>query len=115
MGQLVVFIGSSAEARNRAEDLQALLQDAGAQTIPWWRADVFPAGVSFLQSLQNAVSKTNAALLVISEDDKVESRDMAGWAPRDNVLFEYGLFTGSHKPTRTAMAVLGNPKLPTDL
>lgn len=55
--------------------------------------------------------------MVLSPDDDVESRSAKAQAPRDNVVFELGLFIGALGPERTYMVrpVGVDLKLPTDL
>ncbi|MFJ2521360.1 TIR domain-containing protein [Cellulosimicrobium cellulans] len=54
----------------------------------------FGASRTTLQSLVEEAKKSDFAVLVLSADDMVESRHVVGKAPRDNVVFELGLFMG---------------------
>ena len=114
---LRIFIGSSNEAREKAEILQELLYEQGSDIQPrgWWSDGVFPVGYSFIESLRLVMKSTDAALLLATEDDKTFTRGTEVMTPRDNIHVEYGMSIEAHGPERTALAVLGNPKLPTDL
>jgi hypothetical protein len=114
---LRIFIGSSSEAREKAEILQELLYEQGPEIQPngWWSEGAFAVGSTFLESLRSMMKATDAALLLATEDDKTVTRGKEVLTPRDNILFEYGMSIEAHGPERTALVVLGNPKLPTDL
>ena len=63
------------------------------------------------------MSKVDFAVLLLSPDDKVISRDTTNDGPRDNIVFELGLFMGALGHSRTFMV---HPygidiKIPTDL
>jgi hypothetical protein len=55
--------------------------------------------------------------MVLGPDDDVESRSEKAQAPRDNVVFELGLFMGALGPERTYMVLPAGVdlKLPSDL
>jgi hypothetical protein len=55
---------------------------------------VFTPGVSFLQSLLNALDRFDFAVLILTPDDLLEKRDASYSSPRDNIVFELGLFMG---------------------
>jgi hypothetical protein len=114
---LRVFIGSSTEAREKAEILQELLYEQGPDIQPraWWSEGVFPVGSTFIDSLRLIMRSTDAALLLATEDDRTVTRGKEVMEPRDNIPLEYGMSIEVHGPERTALAVLGNPKLPTDV
>ena len=42
----------------------------------------------------NALDQFDFAVMILSPDDMTESRDQSYASPRDNVLFELGLFMG---------------------
>ena len=56
-------------------------------------------------------------MLVLGADDIVESRNEKLYSPRDNVIFELGLFMGALSHERTFMVVPRgcDIKIPTDL
>lgn len=86
-----LFIGSSSEALDAARALKRHLCDIADVEI--WE-DVFELGGTTLASLERQVSRSDYAVLITSPDDMVISRDTQTVAPRDNVVFEAGLFIG---------------------
>jgi Predicted nucleotide-binding protein containing TIR-like domain len=110
-----VFIGSSAEGLKIAKTLQILLDHACEVTI--WSQGVFGLSEGTLESLVNALDEYDFAILVLTADDLVTSREASITAPRDNVLFELGLFMGGLGRSRTFILYdrTSNLKLPSDL
>jgi nucleoside 2-deoxyribosyltransferase len=110
-----VFIGSSSEALQAADALfEHLEQDANVYV---WDGDIFKPSVDGLTSLMDAASQADFAVFVFSGDDISHSKQMEQLAPRDNVVFELGLFMGKLGPERTFIVVdrEDKPKIPTDL
>lgn len=89
-----VFVGSSSEASEAARAFCNALRDV-ADMIPWWDAPEFQPLLSTLESLYDAADFYDFALIILSPDDKIESRGIKGMSTRDNVLFEFGLFLGT--------------------
>jgi hypothetical protein len=89
-----VFIGSSGEARQTA---QKLLKALRKQTKPvgWWEVGQFQPGDYTLESLLKACEKADFGVFVFAGDDPGKSRRREYRFPRDNVVFEYGLFVGA--------------------
>ena len=117
MSQLKIFIGSSSETMECAQLIQELLQeiDSGIKVLGWWNDSVFEGGETHIESLFKAISKTNAAILIFAEDDRVEERGVNTWATRDNILLEYGMFAAAHGRRDVMVAKIGDPKMPRDL
>lgn len=109
-----LFIGSSTEGLEFARAARGLLnQDA---EVSLWNEGFFRLGDTFIETLINGLSRFDFALLVITPDDFERSRGVEGFSPRDNVLFELGLFMGSLGRSRTFMLhQAGAVKIPTDL
>jgi CRP/FNR family transcriptional regulator, cyclic AMP receptor protein len=82
-----------------------------------WTDGVFRASRTSVESLLATVSGSDFAVLVISPDDRVLSRGNEHEGPRDNVLFELGLFMGTIGRERTFMVKPRgiDIKIPTDL
>lgn len=87
-----VFIGSSSEGLPLAEILQ-LNMDHSADVVLWSQG-VFGLSDSTLESLVNSLPQFDFAVLVLTPDDMATIRGDAVQLPRDNVLFELGLFMG---------------------
>jgi hypothetical protein len=110
-----VFIGSSSEGLRIAKAVQVLLDQTCEVTI--WSQGVFGLSEGTLESLVSAAEQFDFAILVLTPDDFVESRGTTLTAPRDNVLFELGLFMGSLGRQRTFVVYDRTAKirLPSDL
>jgi predicted nucleotide-binding protein len=90
----VVFIGSAAENLAIPRAIQTGI--SYDPLIPQvWTDGVFRASRVPIESLATAVRNSDFAVLAFSPDDKVYSRDAESDAPRDNVVFELGLFMGA--------------------
>jgi hypothetical protein len=87
-----VFIGSSNEAARLVDALQSHLEDV-AEVKPW-KYGIFKSGESALESLMKVLKRVDFAVLILTPDDLVESRGGTRNSPRDNVIFEIGLFIG---------------------
>jgi hypothetical protein len=110
-----VFIGSSKEGVAVAREIELQLQDAAISTI--WKDGVFGPGSGTLESLMRVLEQFDFAVMVLSPDDTSESRGQSYASPRDNVLFELGLFMG-HLGSKRVFIVHEadvNLKLPSDL
>ena len=94
-----IFVGSSTEGLMIAKTFQILLDHACEVTI--WSQGVFGLGQGSLESLVQALDEFDFAVLVLTADDLVTSREASLAAPRDNVLFELGLFMGGLGRDRT--------------
>jgi CAP12/Pycsar effector protein, TIR domain len=88
-----VFIGSSSEGKEIAQRLQAELLDFCDAEL--WTQGFFPLGDSNVESLLLASAEVDYAVLVLTPDSLVQERGTEGHAPRANVIFELGLFTGA--------------------
>jgi hypothetical protein len=110
------FLGSSSEGRDVAVRLAALLDDYGIESSVWSQG-VFDVGEHVLDGLVRKAKTVDFAILVLSPDDDVESRSARSQAPRDNVIFELGLFIGALGKDRTYMVHPDGVslKLPSDL
>jgi hypothetical protein len=109
-----VFIGSSSEGSDIAETINLRLSKDCDTKL--WDAGVFGLTQAYLESLEQALADFEFAVLVITPDDVRESRGVDSRVPRDNVLFELGLFMGRLGRARTFVAC--DPKvvsLPSDL
>lgn len=111
-----VFLGSSNEAHEDEPKYASLILEVlakeGITPLPWWHSQTFPTNVGYLESLIKATTSTGAALLIATPDDKVVRRGKDQLVPRDNVMLEYGLFTGAHGRDCVAIAVIGGASLP---
>jgi Predicted nucleotide-binding protein containing TIR-like domain len=112
-----IFLGSSGQQEKLVEALTQGLQDI-ADVDPWTTA--FNPGVSTLERLVELTREVDFAAFVFAQDDwttKEVSPDAASGqaSPRDNVVFEAGLFGGALGIRRTFILHANGAKLPTDL
>ena len=112
MERPTIFIGSSSEARPTARAIKEQF-DAEAD-VDVWDEDVFQLNSSFLESLLRAASLYDFAILVFTPDDTTTSRGGTEKTPRDNVLFEHGLFIGRLGPRRAFIICEEQVKVPSD-
>jgi len=111
-----VFIMSSAEALPVARAIQNAFSHDPFLTIVWTDG-CFKVANYTLQSLEEQIDDSDFAIAIAHADDITESRGKDWPSPRDNVIFELGLFMGR---LGRARAVLMEPreekvKLPSDL
>ena len=66
-----------------------------------WTDDIFVASKTSIESLEAELIKADFAILVLAPDDRIFSRGHDSDAPRDNVIFELGLFMGALTRQRT--------------
>lgn len=111
-----IFIGSSVEALPIARELQSGLAH-DPFVAPLWTDGVFRASRDSVDSLVAAVKKVDFAVLVLTADDTLITREIEHRAPRDNCIFELGLFMGALGRDRTFIVKPRgiDIKLPSDL
>jgi hypothetical protein len=110
-----MFIGSSVEGKEVAEAIQVNLDYDVYCTV--WHQGVFGLSGGTLDTLVDNLKNFDFATLVLTADDLLTKRGQRFSAPRDNVLFELGLFMGYMGRGRTFVI---HPRqkdlaLPTDL
>jgi len=112
---LTIFVGSSSEAAAHYERVCGTLEEQG-HDVKGWKSS-FDKGEDFLSALLRIADSVDAALLIATPDDVLQSRGELSPVLRDNVLFEAGLFIGALGPLATGIVVAGSAtvKLPTDL
>ena len=87
-----VFIISSVEALEIARTIQnALAHDF---TIVLWTDGVFRASWYPIESLERQLDQSDFAIAVVQPDDMTSIRGTEVATPRDNVIFELGMFIG---------------------
>lgn len=119
MAKPLIFLGSSGK---QAKLLQALTRGLAdiAQVEPWTTS--FNPGTTTLERLLELTRQVDFAAFVFAHDDwtthdaPAPAESMPGEAsPRDNVVFEAGLFGGVLGMRRTFILHASGAKLPTDL
>ena len=109
-----IFIGSSTEGLPTARFVRQSLE-GDFDCVLWDDGSVFGLNVSYLDSLLKAGSMFDFGILVATKDDKTTSRDKGFDSPRDNVVFEFGLFMGRLGKFRTLILREEGTKLPSDI
>ncbi len=112
-----IFLGSSGQQQKLLQALTRGLQDI-ADVEPW--TSVFNPGVSTLDRLVELTREVDFAAFIFAQDDWtskgiVPDADAGQASPRDNVVFEAGLFGGALGIRRTYILHARGAKLPTDL
>jgi hypothetical protein len=110
-----VFIGSSTEGLKFARAARsALNQDA---KIRIWNEGPFSdnLGSTFIETLLKLTDEFDFAILVLTPDEQVVSRDVLSGGARDNVVFELGLFMSHLGRQRTFVLRDKGVKLLSDL
>ena len=110
-----LFIGSSQKNLRVAQVLANSLKDAARVTV--WNEGVFGLGYGFLETLVKKLEEYDFAAFILAPDDITTSKDESKLAPRDNVLFESGLFMGVLGRDRVFLVYDGSVeiKIPSDL
>lgn len=113
-----LFIGSSSEELDLANAAKKIL-DRDFEVVVWndriWDTAIFRINQNFLSDLLKASLKFDFGILIGSKDDKVEYRGTEVLQPRDNVLFELGLFLGRLGISKCAFLVEKELKILSDL
>lgn len=111
-----LFIGCSTENLPLANELQLALE-FDPVTVRVWTDDVFGASSFPLPDLERQLDRSDFGVLLLSPDDQVTSRAATSDAPRDNVVFELGLFIGALRHERTLIVQPRGKhlKIPSDL
>lgn len=89
-----LFVGSSTSGLAVAREVANQLEAAGCGSATGWKENVFLVGAGTLDTLAKKAKEFDCAVFIWSADDTTESRGEASASPRDNVIFECGLFMG---------------------
>lgn len=111
-----VFICSSSESLPYANALRLAL-DHHSSEVTLWTDQVFSPTKHTMEDLEREVNIADFCIALVMGEDVVQSRKKQMVSPRDNVVFELGLFMGKLGRERT---VIVSPrgidlKLPSDL
>src|SRR5216110_2995116 len=113
-----IFLGSSKEQEKLLQALTRGLDDV-ANVEPWMNS--FNPGTTTLERLLELTRQVDFAAFVFAGDDWTSKSQPSAPAesgqasPRDNVVFEAGLFGGVLGMRRTFILHVSGAKLPTDL
>lgn len=107
-----IFIGSSAEGLRFVDRMTAYLETVG-DIVKWTTS--FTQNKSALDSLVKKTKLSDFAILVATCDDLTIKKGKIKSTPRDNIVFEFGLFTGATGIDRSFLLVEEGAELPSDL
>src|SRR6188508_1357856 len=109
-----IFLGSSGKQAKLLQAITRGLADV-ADVEPW--TTTFNPGRSTLDRLVELSQEVDFAAFVFAQDDwtTTEASEPGQASPRDNVVFEAGLFGGSLGIRRTFILHANGSKLPSDL
>lgn len=112
----VIFLGCSSEALSIATVVKSAIE-TGDCVVRLWTDNVFVASSFAIIDLEEQVRTSDFAILLLTPDDTVVSREVTEVAPRDNIIFELGLFMGAITHSRTFLLMPKGAKLkiPSDL
>ena len=113
----ILFIGSSTEGKDIATELKHACESKVGVEVRLWSDGVFQASKTTIEDLMTTADKCDFSVLVLTPDDKTKSKGQVKAAPRDNVIYELGLFTGALGRDRSLIVMPSeiDLKLPTDL
>ncbi len=114
--QPVIFIGSSSEGARIAECIRRYLLRFPVITRLWCK-DVFKPSETTIEDLMKLTAESDFAVIILTPDDITLSRRKKKASPRDNAIFELGLFMGALARHRTYIVTPRGVdiKIPTDL
>ena len=112
-----LFIGSSKEGLFYANLVKEIITKECGDWLEcevWNESGIFTLNKSTLENLVKASRRFDYGILIATSDDLALIRLKARSIPRDNVIFEMGLFLGSLGLTRAFLLTQDNCKLPSD-
>src|SRR5262245_46825866 len=109
-----IFLGSSGKQAKLLQAIARGLEDV-ADVEPW--TTTFNPGRSTLERLVELSQEVDFAAFVFAQDDwtTTDATEAGEASPRDNVVFEAGLFGGALGIRRTFILHANGSKLPSDL
>jgi hypothetical protein len=96
MQKKTIFIASSTPAIPLAEDIAQYIErrlKSGVQIKRWWKKQ-FRLGKTLFDSLAKHTTECDFAIVLLTKDDYAEKKGRKLVSPRDNTIFELGLFAG---------------------
>jgi hypothetical protein len=108
-----IFIGSSKEGLSIATEIKNYF--SSDYDCYLWTDDIFRFNDNFLETLMKEASLFDFGFMVFTKDDYTTSRLNSFDTPRDNVIFEFGLFIGRIGRDRAFIIKDEDVKIPSDL
>lgn len=112
----VLFLGTSVESLAIAQQIQLGLEHDPIECRVWTDGIFGPSSIA-IETLVKQTAECDFAAFVFGPDDKVNSRGNEQDAPRDNVIFEMGMFINELGRERTFVIKerTADLKIPSDL
>jgi hypothetical protein len=88
-----LFVASSSEQMQAARQIAEALKSPQEWTVLVWDG-LFSFSSTYIESLEHELDLVDFAAIILTGDDVANVREKAAVLPRDNVLFELGLFIG---------------------
>lgn len=107
-----VFLAYSSNARDTANDIHKFLTSRGV-SVRDWELDFAP-GSTILEELFEASRSCLGAVMLLTKDDEFLGEESYA-APRDNVIFEMGLFMQDKGRERVLVIREQGTKMPADI
>lgn len=108
-----IFIGSSSEGLFIAKEVKEFFEKDYECYL--WSDDIFKYNENFLETLMKEASLFDFGFMIFTKDDYTKSRQQVFDTPRDNVVFEFGLFLGRLGKDNAFIIQDEDVKLPSDL
>lgn len=109
-----VFIGSSSESLPVARAVQSELRSYKSFSPVIWNQGIIRAGRYTIPELIKELTRSDYAIFIFSDDDKLYTRRKTVTVPRDNVVFECGLATGMIGISNCFVLKSKKAKIPSD-
>jgi CAP12/Pycsar effector protein, TIR domain len=108
-----VFLAYSTKGRSPAKDIHSFLASRGV-SVRDWEIDFAPGSV-ILDELMEASRSCLGAITLLTRDDELANGDENFAAPRDNVIFEMGMFMEAKGRERVLVIREADAKMPADI
>ena len=90
---LRIFVASSSEQIIVAKAVAAALESPDFE-VKVWDEEIFDFSASYIESLEKELERADFAIVILTADDSGNVRRKKVNLPRDNVIFELGMFIG---------------------
>lgn len=114
-----IFIASSDEKKEYAVKIAKIIteiKDCNFEPLPWYEYEAFLPGETSIGTLLRIGNSIEGVVTIMTEDDEVSRmHDEVRIKPRDNLIFECGLFYGLCGRERTLIVKESKAELPSDL
>lgn len=107
-----LFLAYSSKARATANDILKFLDSRGIAVCDW-ELD-FAAGATILDEIRDASRRCLGAIMLLTRDDNLMGEENFA-APRDNVIFEMGMFMEAKGRERVLVIREEGAKMPADI